>query len=381
MPLILYQVGDAPLFFNLLGRGDSSVTVDLDREWINPTAELIGTGGAVSYNDPLRPTPAPSKLQVKGSFVCDDEDSFASFTRLMSLGGVKNIPIIALQYTECIHDDLSICCSTCNTDLTWLVTYGTITQIRNRSEHLSRRAPWTYSILDLDMVIDVGTSWRVLSPWEWEYRTSRVPNPLSSSVIPETSNNIFILPSKIAGIAKRGLFYRWGLSLSQYTPSFWGLKYTDGRYGGYGSDFVDVGDYSFDSDPLVWSAPPNSVYAFSQFSVLSSGIININITRPYGMSIFDSTTEVTSININQLNTDLISGGYGGLRYDDVLVTGYARPYPGFIIRDAEIISDVRPKVSYTGVYPGETGIGYNRVVFSGDEINYKVGFVHDFGVY
>jgi hypothetical protein len=382
MGLMIYQIGDLPLFFNLRNFDSGEVSLDANREWKAPTTEFTQTSGEHLFSDLGRPLSESQKLELKGMFVCDEDQISAQalFNRLLSMGGIPLTPVIGFHYEECEHVPEGSCCSACNTTLDWIVNYGIITKLPQDSSYHSSKKPWSASTFPVSISMVLGTKWKALNSWEWEYRKDKIVNPLSPTLRSGSISNTFILPNRLSELHRKGYFFRWGVTLSKYDPSYWGLKYTNGRMGGIGSDYVSIGEHSFNSDPERWSASPNSVYSFTNFSNLT-GTITLRVTRNYNYFSQSNLVDESTLDLAQLNTDLINGGLGGLLTTDQIVTGYASPFPGFVIRGGEILSGVRPRWSYPGAYPGETGRGYNKIEYLSDDLNYEAAYLHDFGLY
>jgi len=381
MSLAIFQIGDLPLFFNLKQINDDEVELKADRSWRNAKVEFTGVPGSHVFNDPLRPLPEQQEIQLSGGFVCESSSARQNLSRLMSMGGIANTPIIGFHYEECDHENDSICCSDCNNTLDWIVTYGIITKISQTGNPYSSKRPWTNMVIPVEISMILNPKWRALNAWEWEYRRSGIVlNPIDPNLSRDSLTNQFVLPLKFNDLTKQGSFFKWGLSLSKYDPNFWADKYKGLRFGGYGINFSNISEYPFLSDPSLWSAPPNSVYAFTEFSNVT-GSIGIEITRNSGYFAGTGVIETSTLDLATLNTDLLAIGQGGLNGTDIIITGYASPFPGFIVRDDEIIPNIRPRWSYLGNYPGETGRGYNNVNFTSDNVSCKVAFLHDFGLY
>lgn len=374
--LLIYQIGDVPLFFDLLAKSDDSVSLKTSRDWKVPFADFNGVSGQTFVGDPYRPVVEAQKITISGLFVADDGVSPEKLLRgLHSLGGVPQVPIIAIRYEECLHVDATRCCASCNPTLDWIVNYGIITSIKGDSEYQNTKQSWGSSVADLNITMQIGTKWKELSQYEWDYRNDKTLNPFSQ---PQTVLTNSWIPQSFDGLRRQYFFYKQDSGGAKYDPSYWGLKYSK-SYGGNGSDFVDAGKYPFFVDPQMWSAPPNSVYAITNL-LSTSGSVSLKVRRSTGAFSSNERFEESTLDLAQLNTDLFNSGYGGLYASDTIITGYANPFPGFILRDGNILN-TKPRWSYQGLYPGETGIGYNEVSISAAGNPIQFAYLHDYGMY
>lgn len=381
MPLIVYQVGNVPIFHSFQGVDNSGLEVETGRSWVLSTTEFTGISGEHLYNDPARPIAKRIDASIKGNIVSDD-DIFIDKTlsKLMSYGGTLNIPIIAFHYES--RDELNLLdCSACgNCQLRWMVNYATIQEI-SRSSVIKSQDDWfSLSYQPVDLKLSLDWRWEVLNPYIWEYRiNSEITNPIDPLIHEEALDNIFYHPNQISTILKNAYFFCWKNRLSAFSTAAWGDRFLEGRIGGYGIDFSDVGEYEFFSDPQFWSAPPSSVYAFNRLD--TSGTITIKVRRPFGIFAGDYIETEASLDLAELDTQLDDKGFVGLSKDDIIITGNVQPFPGFILRDDEIIVGIRPKWSYDGLYPGETAIGYNYLTFLAEDTDARVAFLHNYGAY
>lgn len=372
MPLFIYQLGDVPLFHTLIGTNDDGVSLDIGRDWRNPTTDLIGVGGSASFLSNGRTLPKSPSIKLDGTLVAVPPYSISRLTNsLMSLGGRRNIPLIGffLEDTELAAQ----------TELLWLYTETLVTSISPEYEYHSSGNVWTLDKQPISISMQAETKWRPLSRWLWEYRDpyEYIINPASAYNSQVGFDTLFGHPKTFGDLRECFYFYRWQSEDSVYSPVFWGLQF-DGVLGGYGSDFTDFGRYEFYSDPALWSADPSSVYAFTGLS--PSGSVSITVQRQTGLFANQVREDVSSLDLEVLDTDLATAGYSGLQPDDIVFTGLMSPLPGFVYRDGEKLLGVLPKWGYPGTYPGETGRGYNTITVTGESTTGQVAFLHEYGV-
>ncbi len=373
--LLIYQIGDMPLFFDLRCEADDSISVKSGRDWRTPSVEFSGVSGSTFVGDPYKPVAEAQKLDISGTFICDEGvSSERLFRHIHSLGGIAQMPVVALRYEQCNHVDSISCCSKCNPTLDWIVNYGIITGIKSSSDYFNTKKPYSTGLADITITMQMGSKWKQLSKYEWDYRIGKSQNPFTPTQVASTP----FLPETFAGLFRDRFFFKLDTTLSRYDPTYWGIKYAD-SYGGIGSDYGDVGTFVMVSDPETWSAPPNSVYAFTNLLNLEESL-SISVRRSRGLFDTSERIEESTLDLGTLNTDLLNGGYGGLYASDTIITGFANPFPGFVLRDT-VVLDVRPRWIYPGLYPGETSIGYNQITVAAAGNPAKFAFLHDFGMY
>jgi hypothetical protein len=372
MPLYAYQLGDVPLFHTLIGTSDKGVSIDIGRDWRNPMTELIGVGGAVSFLSNTRTLSKTPGIKIDGTLVSVPPYNITRLRNsLMSLGGRRNIPLIGFYMDDTDAAPLA--------NLIWLYTDVMITSITPDNQYSDASNVWSLDKQPIAIEMQADTRWRPLSQWTWEYRDpfEYLINPASSENSQVGYDTVFVHPKTFGDLRECFYFYRWQSNDSYYSPFFWGMRF-DGVLGGYGSDFVDFGRYEFYSDPALWSADPNSVYALTGLS--NSGTVSITVKRQTGLFANDVRDEVSSLDLAVLDADLAKAGYGGLHADDIIFTGQLSPLPGFVYRNNQKLMGVLPKWSYPSSYPGETGRGYNTFTVEGTGTTGQVAFLHEYGV-
>lgn len=374
--LILYQIGNVPIFHATSGVEDA-IELEASREWRIPTSEFSGVGGSHLYlakGDRLTETP---EISFSGELFANSQTSLQKMMgSLMALGGKPYIPILAFEYED--QDIASSSCCNCSTPITWYVTYGTIESIDRSGSYGEADSQWVFWKQPVEISMKLDIYWQKLSSWWWEYRPfSSIPaNNAGTQIGPYSPDTLFNHPSKLSHIKDFYVFYKWYTALSSYNPYFWGKKYGEAGIGGIGADFSTRYYYEVFSDPAIWSGDPISIYAFTGCS--SSGTISIDVTSTSDPFVDGNIFVSAELDLAQLNTDMASLGYYGLYESDIIITGSVNPLPSFIIRDDEILANVRPRWSYDGEYPGKTRVGYNLVSFSGVGAYFKVAFLHDF---
>lgn len=373
--LLIYQIGDVPLFDNLRATSEDAISVKNGRSWRSSTAEFFGTSGDTFVGDPYRANLDSPVIDISGKFICTDGNQGRSLiSRLQSFAGLPQIPIIGFYYEECDHVDTGVCCGVCNPTLDWIVNYGIITKISNDSNYFSAKDPFEFMVNPISISMQVGPKWKSVNKYEWDYRFERNISPYS----PVTNTPSNYVPRTLYGLRKNHYFYKWNTNLAKYDPTFWNYKHSD-LIGGVGSGFIDIGSYDLHSPTELWSAPPNSVYAFTGANNLSA-YIQLKVAR--NLSLFDLSEriETSTLSILEINTDMRAAGYGGIYESDYIVTGYAAPFPGFVVRNGNVLP-VRPRWYYPGLYPGETGSGFSRISVECGDTSLKMAYLHDFGMY
>lgn len=372
MALIIYQIGDYPIFNHMVGVGENPVGFEDSLQWRIESDNLSNVSGqymAGRYSSPLL---APRKIKLVGGFENDENGtSDQKLNRLAGFGGRVNVPVIAFEYHE-PTDDVSV------PSINWLLTHMTIEGVDRATNYITREAV-QLSARQITVAAQQQTAWRRLSPWFWEYRQSApVNNPFDRANQQEGLDNRFYHPSKLASLSKRGFFRFWGDDLVRYAPSFWAKKYSDGITGGLGADF-DYLPLRVQLFPPFqdWNAQPLSLYAFT--SLLGQGELTITVDRM--ADVFTPETYSSSLDLAEVDSQLNSLGYSGLLEEDVLIAGRCSPFPSFILRDGEVLSGFIPRWEYRGTIPGELSAGPNQITFTCEGVAAQAAYLIDFGVY
>lgn len=378
MTLILYQIGDFPIHNVAVGIDNKGITIDRKRKWRNPVETLTDVGGVYSTLPATRDLPDDHTMKAKLNLIASENIKLDnSYHVLNSMAGRRNVPIIGYE----IENQYAPEGEECVDEITWLQNFAVITSVDSKYEYASEKEPWNLDYLEVSLDLFLGTQWEVLNPWVWEYRDwrNRISNPFSEFVGQQGLDTYFNHPERFNEIIPDSYFFRWDAGLFDYNPTYWGLRFSEGRTGGVGSNWTSVGTHIANSDPLRWSGKIQSIYGFKGLS--ATGTISINTKQATGFFQGDYEDQESTLDLSTLDADLISAGYVGLQPDDIIITGFADPAPGFVIRDGAIITDVRPQWSYPGTYPGETGRAYNEITTALSGTGGQVAYLHEFGVY
>ena len=375
MATILYQIGDLPVydvFAGVLGKG---VQLDLGRDWENPSAAFTNIGGTLSFLPATRSIPKQPSMSIKTPLLqAGALTPQEAIEHLKSLGGRRDVTVIAFRYQD--YD--STCCD-CTYPLEWIVTTATILSVKEEYEFKADKAPYVFSVSNIDIKLEIALNWRILSSTEWEYRDyyTRFVDPYSDLNTQQGFGSVLSIPQHFDKLKVNSFFFKWQTANSRLSPTFWAEKYTGNSRGGYGSDYAPPGITEFFIDPQKYSGSPSSFYAFTNLT--TSGEITISINRDTGVFFGQTVLEVSRLDLAQLNTDLLNSGYSGLLIGDIVYTGNVDPFPAFIVRGSEVL-DALPKWSYPGTQVGELGRGYARITIESKNAYCLVAQIHEFGV-
>jgi len=378
MTLILYQVGDVPIHSVAVGVDGKGIQIDRKRKWRNPIESLTDVGGSYSTLPPTRDLPDSNSIKAKMRVLATENIKLDNiYNVLNSIAGRRNVPIIAFEIENQTGPDGEDCID----DITWLQTFGVVENVDTKYEYKSEKEPWNLDYMEISLDIFLGTQWEVLNPWVWEYRSwrNRIVNPYSESVSQEGYDIYFNHPKTFADLVSDSYFFRWDAGLFDFNPTYWGLRFSEGRIGGVGSDWTSIGTHVANADPFRWSGKIQSLYGFTGLS--TTGTITISTKQATGMFQGDFELQDSTLDLSVLDADLATAGYVGLQPDDIIITGFADPAPGFVIRNSAIISGALPKWDYPGTYPGETGRAYNEITIAFTGTGGQVAYLHEFGVY
>lgn len=372
--IILYQIGNFPIYHSLYGIDRKGVPIKKNWNWNNPFITYTGMEGGVSLLPPASALIDSSEVSISGSLVnIPDIKMTAALNYLKSLGGRRNVQIIGAQIEEeSFYDDPLVVQPS---DITWLVCDAVITDMKV-SEIWAGEKPTT-SNLPISFSLELMGYWKMLSPlyWEYQYRGAMGVDPQAESSQPHMGATDFRHPIKFDDLLEGYVFFRWPSTLSEMSPIMWATKYV-GNIGGVGSDFRPFGTVKFFADPQGWQNV-NTLTAFT--GLVATETIEIIVTKPTGPFKEDTIEEISTLDLSETDSDLISLGYGGLRETDILYTGLVDPLPGYVLRNEAIIEGLSLRWSYSGSYPGEAINGNVTVEYRGSLGG--VAYLHDYLVY
>lgn len=369
---LVYQIGDVVLYDALLGANGDPVEAAFSRSWSNPSTAFQQGGGRQYHGPLLRSLPEEVEFEVSGRlFQTPYINASRMKSRILSFAGRRNTPVIIVKYEESYT-------SNCLPKLTWLIGYGTITDLPTEHNYYGAESGGSFVSTPLELNVKISEPFQQLSQWFWEYRSmqERLSNPYSEDAAQEGLNG-FRHPQDFTEIQPNHYFVRWQSSDTMYTPEFWGLNYLYQMDGGQSSDFVNGPLNLFVySDEDLWSVAPRSMYAFTNLSPF--GTITITTKLKSGLFYGDEVESTTTLDLAQLDTDLAAAGFGGLAIDDILFTGAVNPRPGFIQRYGNTLAAVRPKWIYDQSYPGEISKGATWITFQPYLTDMQVAYNIDF---
>lgn len=375
--LFPYQIGDVPLFRYLVGSEDP-IQGSVDSAWDIPAIRFSQSGANLYQGPANRNLQQPVTMKIEGIVQAKSTAMAQELqTALQFLGGRLAVPVIVFRY----EDGLQVAGEQENvTQIDWLVADAII---------VSKNQPMSFAGLDLanaghvrlrlDIEITLMSPFRRLYPWFWEYRPyrSRQQNPYIADGT-SSGSLLFTHPKVFSNIQDEYYFARWLDPNTLLDPDFWEIAFqTDGA--GQGMEFEEVYEVFYHSDPLRWSSPPQVVYAFT--NLLPYGYLKIIVQRSTGQFYNDDYEESSTIDLEQLDTDLSLQGYGGLFNTDILYVGDIFPSPSYILRNGEILADLTPAWEYNGLFPGELQGGAGRVQFAPNLSSMLVAYHFAYGVY
>ncbi len=199
----------------------------------------------------------------------------------------------------------------------------------------------------------VDPVWRPLLRWYWEDRPV-----LSYTGIPTSQNGtdiMFAQPQRYTDVSEHNYFQQWPDTYSRLSPAMWPYLYQRGL--GYGTDYAQFKSFYVNAVEHRWAGPPTAFYAFT--SLLNEGTLSINVTN-------SATTFYSSIDLSDLDSQLVDRGLSGLFNSDVLYVGNTDPFCSYIMRSGAILTNFVPQWDYMSGYPGELMSGLNRIDIVGD---------------
>lgn len=148
---------------------------------------------------------------------------------------------------------------------------------------------------------------------------------------------------------------------------------------GVGSGFTKNKRINVFVNPEYWSAPPVSMYAFTNLDATDE--LTIQVDRSKNLYSNERISQYSTLDLVQVNSDLQSAGYNGLYPTDILYGGELLPFPGFIVRSGEVLSDIRLQWSFDGRAAGMIGTGYNQISVSANTSDFEYAYLHEYRLY
>jgi hypothetical protein len=290
-------------------------------------------------------------------------------------------------------------CEDCN--INYLQTYGILKSVERSIDEPQQ--PHSLSIS-----IDILDFWRELDNYSWEWGDSNPTSLLQQSLFISPNTEIsndeinydpllcndyfskFPTCEQLFACDPCGSFHfrDWANTNLYYDEYFWYDQYNEDCVGRSGGE-SDLNLTAFnvwnvvDSPAGKWSAPPLSIYSLS--GLPPTGTLTIRVVKKNGISLANISS---SIDLAQLDADLIADSLGGLEIDDRIVVGDIRRFinddvyrPAFIERGSTILA-TKPRWDYSEWFPGMLAPNYSQFAFnysgSGDTSHFNAACVHHF---
>lgn len=292
-----------------------------------------------------------------------------------------------------------LCVGDCGCNITYLQSFGVLTEVESSVDD-------PYQPHELELNIDIYEFWRELDNYSWKWGSGIAEFPRNVWYADEDINylpirddcggevywNRFPNCEEIFNCdADCGNFIHidWERDNIFYDELYWNEVYNNecyGRNGGASGEcsLLPGSMVTINIDRGIWGAPPLSMYSLSNLPV--DGELSLNVQRKNGLSV----EEITSvIDLEELNDDMNTAGYGDIQTSDRLLVGDIRRYddgvtyrPSFMQRNCEILS-VRPKWTYPDWFPGMLYPGINKFWFnytpgSGSPTQISAFYIHHF---
>lgn len=369
---LLYQLGNVQLWDSLKGVGGKGVSINLETQWKSPDTQFPGVGGRQSYLPMTRSILDDPDIVIDGSVTATPHSSIdQTISRIQSFSGRRNIPIIIYQLEDRTPEE-----ATTDISIRWLINYGIVTKVSQKSSYNDSATDFDSGAISVTMKLQ--RYWQALSPWHWEYRSGNQPiiDPASVINAQQSFDKLFNIPQTFGELVPHSFFYRWQNELSTYNTAYWAKRF-DGREGGEGFDFREMGTIEFYSPPELWNGPPSPAYAFTNLE--DTGILKITARRFTGLFQSDFLYEDSTLDLEALDAALFTAGLDGLLKTDIVFTGLLDPVPGFVYRENARLTVPVPEWAYSGLYPGELSPGYNEIQISVEESDGLMAALFTFG--
>lgn len=253
-------------------------------------------------------------------------------------------------------------------DLFWIHTTGQVRQVTPNFGNDS-----------IKVEIDYNPTWEVVNRYLWQFVRNVAPETVSPSIA--AADDLHSVPKRkdigsYGGMRFSRVFYDDALYM--YDPDVWESWHLRRPIGypitGWGTNLTTITSYSFTVSRDDWSAPPRSMYQWTNLP--TNGGITLSI---YNQDDVWGTRETTAVlNLDELNNSLSSSGYTGIDSNDRVIIADYHGMNSFIIRNNEVLEGVNPKWIYDSEFLGQTGFGVNRIMMSVPDISVENCQLHTF---
>ena len=382
--MYIYQIGNLRL--PVASTTIASRVETTSRSFRHAETVLSHVPGAVWQGNAARPLVKSSDYTIKGTLVCGlngCETIDEEINQFLALAGVPYVPIIAFVPQGDCGGECPDCCAK-YPDL-WLLTYGEITSVsRVRDDSKVSHEDMT----PIEIKIRTLPYWEGLDDIRWRYYDQAAPlqelRPSITSTPPTKHYHPYqMFLDWVVNKHGRGAFFEnsfddtvYGDGPLETDPANW--------YYAYYTDVPDattravlpsndptamwkplgIIDHEFVVPNLAWSAPPRSLYMFTNLP--TSGDLTIEVTAKTRSNV--SVHHISTLNLANLNNNLIAAGLSGIQTTDRLLVGNTY-YPGGALM--RLSGGVYQRVSvfvpwsYSALYPGETTNYFNKVEIDG----------------
>jgi len=256
-----------------------------------------------------------------------------------------------------------------NSGLFWLHNYGIVTEVDPSDENIT-------------INLDIEPMWQCLNRYEWVFQStySSAPNVITPD--PVVKNNLSGLPTNVNHLAH----WRWNKKIYDDTfyllnDTVWHEWHKNHSIGypttGYGDGFSENRQFQFTVNPWEFSGITTSMYQWTNLPTSGS----IEIVVHHGDNQWGQYRWNNTLNIEELNNQLLSYGLAPLQTTDKLFIADIGNKQSFLLRNNKILEDIVPVWTYTGDFLGATGAGHNRIEFVyTNPANIKQAHLHNFSV-
>lgn len=365
MSLIVYQIGDLPVYHNLLSSSASQgISLSLNRLWRAPKESLNASPVTFRYSS-SQDLPKSSAFTISGKIFNTEDISVSEFiSRLKAQSGKPDTPFILFTVESDGVTQLGV---------RWFVTYGVVESVNINYDNLN-----VQDYVNVSITCDLDLLFKRLNMLDWEYRPfDSLPLLPRFDTKPYIPDNLFNIPTEYSQIQQNYIFYRWAEPEKYfYNTLNWGRRYWR-QFGGDGSDYKASQGHIVFSDPNFYSSSPRSRYAITNFYG-STGKINIYVNSEL----------VGYINVDNINNSLLESNEEALRPDDEIFFGDLTDGGELVLyrnkTDTFVpIIQYKPTTVYKGDYLGQLDVGYNEVYFDFFETTSTglIAYLHEYGVY